>query len=158
MSGLPLLGLLAVGFPNRLLLMVLAALQKNYIKTLLLKMPHSWIIEREDLKLVLSWKLDPYRPSFIVLDGAVHTTRGGRQSSFSLSVNPMNYSNNWPGKRGPLGQDQHTCCGSNCTLSDWMWRLLHNMEPTPGIVNGAKKNYAQIRIDPKEESTTKWFC
>lgn len=42
-------------------------------KTLWLHTPNTYVTEHEEIKLVLIWKFHPYRPAFVLLEGAVHT-------------------------------------------------------------------------------------
>ena len=44
-------------------------------KTPLLKTPHTQVIEHEDIKLLLTWKLHTHWLTFIVLAGAAQDTR-----------------------------------------------------------------------------------
>lgn len=41
-------------------------------KTLLLKSSHTWVTEHREIKLVLSWKPQPYGLVAVVLEGVVH--------------------------------------------------------------------------------------
>lgn len=38
--------------------------------------PHTSVLEHRGIKLILTWKLHPYRIAFIVLEAAVHAPRG----------------------------------------------------------------------------------
>lgn len=92
---------------------VLWILKYNYLpkflltfqnETLLLKIPHTWVIECGDIKLAMTWRLYPSWIVFIVLEGALPTTRW-RTLIISLpSCEPMSHNDDLSGKTCPLVQ------------------------------------------------------
>lgn len=51
------------------------------VRILLVKIPHILAIEQGQMKLVLTWKLDPYWVAFTMLEGAMHTTEEEKYQS-----------------------------------------------------------------------------
>lgn len=64
-----------IGF--RLLIMLYYP-QELDSKILFLKTSYTWVVEHWQIKLALKWKLYTYWLAFIVLEDAIHATRGGR--------------------------------------------------------------------------------
>ena len=54
---------------------------------LTLKIPHTQVIKHGEIKLVLTWKLRPYRLPYIVLAGTTQAARGEKESSALPAVN-----------------------------------------------------------------------
>lgn len=92
---------------------VLWILKYNYLpkllltfqnETLLLKIPHTWVMERGDIKLAMTWRLYPSWIIFIVLEGALLTTRWKKLIISLPSCEPMSHNDDLSGKTRPLVQ------------------------------------------------------
>lgn len=66
---------------------------EHYGKTLLFKTPHTRVIEHEDIKVVLTWKLHPYWVAFIVLKGTVQLPEEKTSHQSSPAVSSSSYNN-----------------------------------------------------------------
>lgn len=64
-----------------LLLMFFECPPELAVRILLVKIPHILATEHGEMKLVLTWKLDPYWVAFRVLEGAMHTTEEEKYQS-----------------------------------------------------------------------------
>lgn len=62
-------------------------------ETLLLKKPHTLVIEHGEIKLALSQKLHPYWPPFVVLQDAIDTAAGEEKSSVVTYATIVSYNN-----------------------------------------------------------------
>lgn len=70
---------------------------KEILSCIFLKTSLTCVIEHDKKSSCDEWKLLPYWLAFIVLKGAIQTTEGEMESQPYLAVNPLNYSNDWPG-------------------------------------------------------------
>lgn len=62
-------------------------------ETLLLKKPHTLVIEHGEIKLVLSWKLHPYWLHFVILQDAIDPATGEEKSSDLTYATLVSYNN-----------------------------------------------------------------
>lgn len=57
---------------------------QNLVVTLLLKVSHTEVTEQGGIKLILTWKFSPYWITFLMWEGAMHSTRVTVMTSLSI--------------------------------------------------------------------------
>lgn len=103
-------------------------------KTLLLKIPYTWVMGHGENKMVLTWKLQASWLAFIVLQGSVFTAKEESNQQGYPDISSANYNNDWPGKICPLVQCWHEHYGRNWWLRNVPPRLQYlNVQSPLGV-------------------------